>query len=32
MLNKRSQTNLCFDIGWGKGGSNAVYFAVQEAF
>ena len=32
MLNKRSQTNLCFDIGWGKGGSRAVYFAVQEAF
>jgi hypothetical protein len=32
MLNKRSQTNLCFDIGWGKGGSRGVYFAVQEAF
>jgi hypothetical protein len=32
MLNKRSQTNLCFDIGWGKSGSRAVYFAVQEAF
>ena len=32
MLNKRSQTNLCLDIGWGKDGSNAVYFAVQEAF
>jgi outer membrane protein assembly factor BamA len=32
MLNKRSQTNLCFDVGWGKGGSHAVYFAVQEAF
>jgi hemolysin activation/secretion protein len=32
MLNKRSQTNLCFDIGWGKEGSRAVYFAVQEAF
>jgi hypothetical protein len=32
MLNKRSQTNLCLDIGWGKGGSRAVYFAVQEAF
>jgi hypothetical protein len=32
MLNKRSKTNLCFDIGWGKGGSRAVYFAVQEAF
>ena len=32
MLNKRSKTNLCFDIGWGKDGSRAVYFAVQEAF
>jgi hypothetical protein len=32
MLNKRSQTNLCFDVGWGKDGSHAVYFAVQEAF
>jgi hypothetical protein len=31
MLNKRSQTNLCFDIGFGKDGSN-LYFAVQEAF
>ncbi len=32
MLNKRSQTNLCLDVGWGRGGSSAVYFAVQEAF
>jgi Omp85 superfamily domain len=32
MLNKRSKTNLCFDIGWGKDSSRAVYFAVQEAF
>jgi hypothetical protein len=32
MLNKRSQTNLCFDVGFGKDGSHAVYFAVQEAF
>ena len=32
MLNKRSQTNLCVDIGWGEQGSRAVYFAVQEAF
>ena len=22
MLNKRSQTHLCFDVGWGKGGST----------
>lgn len=32
MLNKRSKTNLCFDIGRGENGSKAVYFAVQEAF
>jgi hypothetical protein len=32
MLNKRSRTNLCFDVGFGKQGSRAVYFAVQEAF
>jgi outer membrane protein assembly factor BamA len=32
MLNKRSQTNLCLDIGFGKEGSQGVYFAVQEAF
>jgi outer membrane protein assembly factor BamA len=32
MLNKRSQTNLCLDVGFGKEGSAAVYFAVQEAF
>ncbi len=32
LLNKRSKTNLCFDVGHGKNGSKAVYFAVQEAF
>jgi hypothetical protein len=32
MLNKRSQTNLCLDIGFGQEGSRGVYFAVQEAF
>jgi len=32
MLNKRSKTNLCFDVGHGREGSNGVYFAVQEAF
>jgi hypothetical protein len=32
MLNKRSKTNLCLDVGRGKQGSKAVYFAVQEAF
>jgi len=32
MLNKRSKTNLCFDIGFGQHGSSGVYFGVQEAF
>jgi hypothetical protein len=32
LLNKRSQTNLCFDVGFGRDGSHGVYFAVQEAF
>jgi hypothetical protein len=31
MMNKRSRTNLAFDVGWGRDGAN-VYFAVQEAF
>ena len=32
LINKRSKTNLCFDIGVGKQGSKGVYLAVQEAF
>lgn len=32
LLNKRSKTNLCFDIGFGKQGSRGVYLAVEEAF
>ena len=32
ILNKKSQTNLCLDIGFGKDGSRAVCLAVQEAF
>jgi len=32
LKNKRSRTNHCFDVGFGKEGSRAVYFAVQEAF
>jgi hypothetical protein len=32
LLNKRSNTNLCFDIGIGKQGSRGVYLAVEEAF
>ncbi len=32
LINKRSRTNLCFDVGVGKQGSRGVYLAVQEAF
>ncbi len=32
LLNKRSKTNLCLDVGWGQQGSRGVYLAVQEAF
>jgi len=32
LINKRSRTNLCFDVGFGKDGSHGVYLAVQEAF
>jgi len=32
LINKRSKTNLCFDVGVGKQGSKGVYLAVQEAF
>ena len=32
MMNKRSKTNLAFDIGVGNEGAARVYFAVQEAF
>jgi outer membrane protein assembly factor BamA len=32
LLNKRSKTNLCFDVGVGKNGSHGLYLAVQEAF
>ena len=32
LINKRSRTNLCFDVGFGKEGSRGVYLAVQEAF
>ena len=31
MLNKHSKTNLCMDLGFGRG-SKAIYFGVQEAF
>jgi outer membrane protein assembly factor BamA len=32
LINKRSKTNLCFDVAVGKQGSKGVYLAVQEAF
>jgi len=32
LLNKRSRTNLCFDLAWGKDRSSGVYLAIQEAF
>jgi outer membrane protein assembly factor BamA len=32
LLNKRSRTNLAFDIGFGEKGNRGVYLTVQEAF
>jgi outer membrane protein assembly factor BamA len=32
LINKRSRTNLCFDVGFGKQGSRGIYLAIQEAF
>ena len=32
LVNKRSKTNLCLDVGWGKQGAHGVYLAIQEAF
>jgi hypothetical protein len=32
LLNKRSRTNLCFDVGVGRHGSTGLYLAVEEAF
>jgi outer membrane protein assembly factor BamA len=32
LLNKRSKTNLAFDVGFGERGSRGVYLVVQEAF
>jgi outer membrane protein assembly factor BamA len=32
LLNKRSRTNLAFDIGFGEKGNRGVYLGVQEAF
>ena len=32
LLNKRSRTNLAFDVGFGENGNRGVYLTVQEAF
>jgi len=32
LLNKRSRTNLAFDVGFGERGSRGIYLVVQEAF
>jgi hypothetical protein len=32
MMNKRSKTNLAFDVGRGNDAKGRIYFAVQEAF
>lgn len=32
LLNKRSKTNLAFDVGFGERGSRGIYLAIQEAF
>jgi Omp85 superfamily domain len=32
LLNKRSRTNLAFDVGFGERGNRGVYLVVQEAF
>jgi outer membrane protein assembly factor BamA len=32
LLSKRSRTNLCFDVAWGKDGAKGVYLAIQDAF
>ncbi len=32
LINKRSKTNLCLDLGFGRQGSRTFYLAVQEAF
>ena len=32
LLNKRSRTNLAFDVAFGENGNRGVYLTVQEAF
>ena len=32
LLHKRSRTNVCLDLGWGRQGSFGVYFGLADAF
>ena len=32
LINKRSRTNLAFDVGFGEKGNKGIYLSVQEAF
>jgi hypothetical protein len=32
LFNKRSRTNFCVDVAFGKAGAHGVYFAIQDAF
>jgi hypothetical protein len=32
LFNKRSRTNVCIDVAFGKAGAKGVYFALQDAF
>jgi hypothetical protein len=32
LFNKRSRTNLCVDVAFGKDGAQGLYFALQDAF
>ena len=32
LFNKRSRTNLCVDLAFGKDGAKGLYFALQDAF
>jgi hypothetical protein len=32
LLHKRSPTNICFDLGWGRQGSFGAYVGLADAF
>jgi hypothetical protein len=32
LFNKRSRTNFCVDVAFGKAGAKGIYFALQDAF